>query len=136
MSFATDKELAAYKSIVDEIIHGDPAKKKSIDALTAYSIDQIKEIIPTATDEETARVLMMFAVIMMHVNTMPLQIAPAFVTSAVEGYIVSVAVLAGAYTPDPANIPDITKESKNPGDPFTGRFSDKEWDDQLRKAYL
>jgi hypothetical protein len=135
MSFASAKELELYKTMVEEIIHGDLEKKKMIDTVTAYAIDGIKNIVPHATDEEVSKVLMTFAIIMMRVNGLPLNVASAFIQNALEGYIASVAILAGAYTPDPANVPDTSKTPTVQSE-FSGKISDTEWEDQLKGQYL
>jgi hypothetical protein len=135
MSFATEKEQDVYRAMIAEVVNGDPERKKSLDMVTSYAINGLKEILPNATDEELAKVLMYFAIVMSRIQALPFNVASLFVQHAFEGYVASVAVLAGAYEPDPANLPDLTKKPETQTG-FTGQFSDAEWEDHLKKMYL
>ncbi len=135
MSFLSDEEVGHYKKIMALLIHGDKAKKKKIDKVSAYAIRGIKQILPNNSDEDIAKVMMAVAYLMASIQSLPLNEAAVTLQEIFEEYMASIAILVGAYTPDPDNVPDLSivteKANQTPGG-----YTEKEWEDHLNKMYL
>ena len=137
LSFLNEKEIDQYKKIVALLIHGDLKKKAKIDKVSAFAIKGIRDLLPNATDDDVAKVMMAVSFILAHIQAAPLMDASNMIQEIFEEYMVSIAVLAGAYVPDADNVPDIstTAEMDEPAE-TNGGFTKSEWEDHLNKMYL
>ncbi len=135
MSFLSDKEKKQYSKIVAMLIHGDPQKKVKMDKASAYAIKGIRKLVPNATDEEIAKIMMAISYLFAHIQAAPLMDASNLMQEVFEEYMVGIAILSGAYVPDPENIPDLSVLTEQ-ANQTPGGYTEKEWENHLNKMYL